>query len=313
VVSWCGGCKALATVDWQPLAGRSITLWPDADNPGREAMVRLSALLLELGCHVAVVLPPGSTEEDWDLVDAPGALGWDLADATWSPAEAQAYLESHCRLVRRPEPAPIHEPPAAAPAPERPGFNPAERGTGLKDGEPFTCLGYDSDGYHYQPRSTGQVMRLSSSAHGGVNLCRLAPLAYWETLYPSKRGVNWTAAASDLFSRQAAIGMFDPDLLRGRGIWWDDSRCVLHLGDRLVVDGHSQPLSTPSPAVSTTSAVQPWWAPVRPSRSAMRRPSWCSRSPSVSIGKCRPPGCCWPAGSRSPRSAAPCAGALTSG
>lgn len=86
-------------------------------------------------------------------------------------------------------------------------------------------------------------MRLSGSAHGGMNLCRLAPLAYWEALYPSKRGVNWTAAASDLFCRQAAVGMFDPDLLRGRGAWWDRGRCVLHLGDRLLIDGQPQPIN----------------------------------------------------------------------
>jgi putative DNA primase/helicase len=88
------------------------------------------------------------------------------------------------------------------------------------------------------------VVRLGSSAHGGVNLCRLAPLAYWETLYPCKRGVNWTAAASDLFCRQALVGMFDPDQLRGRGAWWDRGRCVLHLGDRLVIDGRSQPMTS---------------------------------------------------------------------
>ena len=254
VVSWCGGSQAISSVDWSPLAGRAVNLWPDADASGREAMARLSALLLELGCPVAVVLPPSCTEEDWDLADAPGASGWDLADATWIAAEAQAYLEGHSRTVQLPE----QEPAAAADAadsdatdlptadgPEADRPPPDPRGAAERPGgsEPFVCLGYDSDGYFYQPRSTGQVVRLGSSAHGGVNLCRLAPLAYWETLYPSKRGVNWTAAASDLFCRQAAIGMFDPDLLRGRGIWWDEGRCVLHLGDRLVVDGEPRPIS----------------------------------------------------------------------
>ena len=247
VVSWCGGSQAIASVDWSPLAGRAVSLWPDADASGREAMARLSALLLELGCHVAVVLPPSCTEEDWDLVDAPGASGWDLADATWSAAEAQSYLEGHSRTVQLPEPEADDDhdlQTANGSTTVRPPAGQRSAANSPGGGEPFVCLGYDSDGYFYQPRSTGQVVRLGSSAHGGVNLCRLAPLAYWETLYPNKRGVNWTAAASDLFCRQATIGMFDPDLLRGRGIWWDEGRCVLHLGDRLVVDGEPRPLST---------------------------------------------------------------------
>ena len=112
-------------------------------------------------------------------------------------------------------------------------------------GNPFLCLGYDADSFYYQPQSTGQVMRLPAASHGGMNLCRLAPLAYWETLYPSKSGVNWTAAASDLFSQQAAVGMFDPDSLRGRGAWWERGHSMLHLGDRLVVDGRSQLITEP--------------------------------------------------------------------
>ena len=258
VVSWCGGSQALQTVDWQPLAERAVTLWPDADAAGREAMARLSARLLEQGCAVAVVMPPSCTEEDWDLADAPDADGWDLADADWTAEQAMAHLQRHRRSIERPEP-PSAPPPAAphpittaqvralasAAQPPRPALAPASGRMPAADGEPFACLGYDADGYHYQPRATGQVMRLSASAHGSVNLCRLAPLPYWETLYPSKRGVNWTAAASDLFCRQAAVGIFNPEGLRGRGVWWDRGRCVLHLGDRLVVDSQSQPITTP--------------------------------------------------------------------
>jgi putative DNA primase/helicase len=209
-------------------------------------MASLSALLLQQDCTVAVVIPPSCTEEDWDLADAPGADGWDLADAAWTPAQAQAYLQRHRRPIRRPDPP--AEPQAPSPAAALPSGSTPAAASGVAvavNNEPFQCLGYDSDAYYYQPHATGQVVRLGSSAHGGVNLCRLAPLAYWETLYPCKRGVNWTAAASDLFCRQALVGMFDPDQLRGRGAWWDRGRCVLHLGDRLVIDGHAQPITAP--------------------------------------------------------------------
>ena len=249
VVSWCGGSQALQTVDWHPLAERAVTLWPDADAAGREAMAKLAALLLELDCAVSVVIPPGCTEGDWDLADAPGAEGWDLADADWSCEQAQAHLQRYRRSIARPcaatdAPAAPAEQPDQACAPPA-AVSSAGGSRTAEQQEPFVCLGYDSDSYYYQPRCTGQVMRLSASAHGGVNLCRLAPLPYWETLYPSKRGVNWTAAASDLFSRQAEAGMFNPDGLRGRGVWWDQGRCVLHLGDRLVVDGALQPVTAP--------------------------------------------------------------------
>lgn len=250
VVSWCGGSQALQIVDWKPLADRAVTLWPDADAAGREAMARLAALLLELGASVAVVLPPGCTPDDWDLSDAPGADGWDLADADWSSEQAMAHLQRYRRSIQPPVPA-TPPSPAPAPTPAAPAFRPEALASSAvavapaAHGGPFSCLGYDADGYYYQPQSTGQVMRLSASAHASVNLCRLAPLPYWETLYPSKRGVNWTAAASDLFCRQAAVGIFNPDGLRGRGVWWDRGRCVLHLGDRLVVDGHPQLITTP--------------------------------------------------------------------
>jgi putative DNA primase/helicase len=262
-VGWSNGTAALQAVDWSPLTERAVTLWPDADEPGRQAMARLSVLLLELGCSVHVVLPPISTEEDWDLADAPGAVGWDLADANWTTGEALAYLQQHRRQVL---------PPPSPAAPEVQQIPQAlEAGDGasgeLQDGNaeliareesdaiaepasgrhgrPFTCLGYDADGFYYQPCNTGQVVRLGRGSHTATHLLSLAPIAYWETLYPGRRGPSWVAAASDLFDTQARVGMFDPDRLRGRGAWWDRGRCVLHLGDRLVIDGRSQPITAP--------------------------------------------------------------------
>jgi putative DNA primase/helicase len=209
-VTWASGCKAIDKTDWSPLANRRCTLWPDADDVGHEAMSRLAAKLTDIG---AKQVRHVETQVDWPE-------GWDLADADWTPKEAAAYLS-----VNRSTPI---QPPS-------------------NDSNHFTCLGFDSDGYFYQPHCTGQVIRLSRSSHTGTNLVALAPLSYWETLYPSRTGVNWTSAASSLFQLSSTIGVYNPDRIRGRGAWWDNGRSILHFGDRLIVDGEDLPVSSGIP------------------------------------------------------------------
>ena len=109
----------------------------------------------------------------------------------------------------------------------------------------YACLGFDQDAHYYQPAATGQVMRLGRGSHTSTNLCALAPLAFWESCYPGGRGPNWVAAASSLFQQSAAVGVYSPDRIRGRGAWWDNGRSVLHLGDRLIVDGIEQSVRKP--------------------------------------------------------------------
>jgi putative DNA primase/helicase len=199
----------------------------------------------EQGLKRARQVVKAATEAALPLLHLPAAELWADLPAGGSIDDAPGLIQERISVILRAARA-AHQrlQEAQAPSPSAPPVPEAvpSAATGATD-RPFVCLGFDSDGYYYQPRSTGLVVRLASSSHGGMNLCRLAPLAYWETLFPSKNGVNWTAAASDLFCQQAAVGMFDACNLRGRGAWWDQGRSLLHLGDRLVVDGRSQPIN----------------------------------------------------------------------
>jgi len=225
VTTWPSGCKAINKADWSPLSGRHLTLWPDNDDVGNDAMLKLAALLMQ-------TVKPASIKIITNDPELPE--GWDIADADWTSNQATEYVIAHIEEITdrvqqlQPiddDPLPINtqpdDPPPIKPSP----------------GGYFTCLGFDHDAFYYQPHRTGQVVRLSRSSHTGTNLVALAPLGYWEALYPGKSGPNWTAAASDLFEQQGTIGIYSPDRIRGRGAWWDGGRSVLHLGDRLVVDG----------------------------------------------------------------------------
>jgi putative DNA primase/helicase len=222
-LAWCGGTGGINTVDWQALAGRNVTLWPDADEPGRACMAKVAAKLLPIAASVAIVAPPESASD-----------GWDLADATdWTQRQAINALRKFAKAAEG-----LPKPEPAAPKPE-----PVRVIADLPTSRPFLCLGFDEGVFYYQPRSTGQVVAIARGSHTGTNLVQLAELSYWEALYPSKTGVNWLAAASSLFAEQARVGIFSPDRIRGRGAWWDAGRSVLHLGDRLLIDGTQHPIT----------------------------------------------------------------------
>ena len=233
-ITWPSGCKAIDKADWSPLIGRNCTLWPDADAPGTQAMDKLQAKLLDLGAaQVRIITPPADVPE-----------GWDLADAEWSIAEAGAYLKAN-----RSEPLAITPEPALELVEIKPGV-PTERkkGSGHLPGMPFRCLGFDRNIYFYLPDKACQVTSLTPSQHIKNYLITLAPLDIWADIYgkENEKGqvfIDWTGAADALITACINTGVYDPSRIRGRGTWFDDSRVILHLGGRLVIDGTSSEIT----------------------------------------------------------------------
>jgi putative DNA primase/helicase len=75
VVTWPGGCNAVAKADWSPLAAKSVAIWPDADESGTKAALAVADCLAKIGCIVKIVEPPDDVVSGWDLADA-DAEGW---------------------------------------------------------------------------------------------------------------------------------------------------------------------------------------------------------------------------------------------
>jgi hypothetical protein len=81
---WSGGADGIKHSDWTPLRGRSVTLWADHDAPGMKAMNEAGATLLQLGCRIRHV----EHDPEWPKA-------WDVADADWTPTQADEYLTQH--------------------------------------------------------------------------------------------------------------------------------------------------------------------------------------------------------------------------
>lgn len=103
---------------------------------------------------------------------------------------------------------------------------------------PFQCLGHDRGRFFVYTTEGRQVLSMSAkdlSSHG--ELMKLGRLAWFEANYPGREAFNARQAANEIMRACYKRGVFAPDVLRGRGVWLDDGRRVVHLGDHLLVDG----------------------------------------------------------------------------
>jgi len=74
VMTWPGGAKALNKVDWKPIYGRNILIWPDADVAGLEASKAIANILMPNCPQVKIIIT--NKDNGWDAADAL-AEGWD--------------------------------------------------------------------------------------------------------------------------------------------------------------------------------------------------------------------------------------------
>lgn len=281
VTTWAGGSKAIGKADWSALAGRKVVCWPDCDSkrdqrtgawrayqdqPGMWAMLGLAKTVEESGgqARIVAVPYPGELEDGWDLADAE-AEGWDQERVLTFIRE---HLFTRQQISEMPAHAPGQEP---EPEPETANDNapppldgppldayddmpPADDCESVNDrspndepaGEPFRILGWDRGTAFYLPDGFRQVVALRATEHKALNLMQIAPLSYWQSTFPSEKRsgdkVDWPLAAESLIRRAQRAGLWDSDLIRGRGAWWDSGKAAVHLGDRVVIDGQAYSL-----------------------------------------------------------------------
>jgi RecA-family ATPase len=69
VVTSPAGAKGAKKVDWTPLQGREVVIWPDHDAPGMEYAAEVHTQLKALGVTARVVDVPPTYPAKWDLAD----------------------------------------------------------------------------------------------------------------------------------------------------------------------------------------------------------------------------------------------------
>jgi predicted P-loop ATPase len=87
VMTWPGGAGAVDKIDWKPLEGRRVLLWPDADDPGTRAMLLIASKIAPMTQEIKILNPqakPNPKADGWDAADATKE-GWNQSDViTWA-------------------------------------------------------------------------------------------------------------------------------------------------------------------------------------------------------------------------------------
>ena len=275
VVTWPGGCKAVRLADWSLLAGRKVVGWPDCDSqvdkktgqvkpyseqPGMRAMLEIEQHVAQHGASMRIVAVP---------VPGAWANGYDLADAEaegWNRDQVLAYIKEHIATpeqIRERDQETAPTPEAEPELPQYDGMPPMPEYDGPDDyahGQapdqpparapeqaPFRILGWARNVGYYLPDGARQVVELTASQHTKLNLLALAPITYWQDNFTAddKRSgdkVQWDYAADCLMRKAQAKGLFDADLIRGRGAWWERGRWAVHGGDKVIINGQAYDL-----------------------------------------------------------------------
>jgi hypothetical protein len=80
-ITWPGGSKAVNKANWSVLKNYDVFMWPDADEPGKKAVLAVQKKCAEAGVKTfRVIQPPEGVKSGWDLADA-AEEGWDAGQA----------------------------------------------------------------------------------------------------------------------------------------------------------------------------------------------------------------------------------------
>lgn len=224
VVATCnpGGAGKWQSNYTDALTGRDVLILPDNDTPGEDHAEIVARSLYGRAKSIRIIRLPGLAPKG-DVSD------WIAAGGT---RDDLVRLRNDARLY---EPLSDRGPDVVDDAPDH------------DDETAFRPLGFNNGIYYYLALGTQQVTALTPSAHTKPNLNAIAHPNYWQREFSGRNGPDYEQAGATMMWMCHSKGIFSPEIMRGRGAWYDQGRIILHMGDIVYVDkAPTAPVRVPS-------------------------------------------------------------------
>jgi putative DNA primase/helicase len=193
VVSWIGGSNAVNKADWSVLQGYDIVIWRDNDDAG----VDVENYLMEV-FEEAKYIDVSILEEKQDIADVKNPLSF-----------INNYINSRKTALEDIEDA----------------WDESQ-----KIDEPFDFLGFYEGGHYFLLKNNNIIETIPRTGMSKTRLFHIAPLSWWQIAFPQRNGVNWDSAIDYIIQESLLKGFFNPDMIRGVGIWKEKDRVIINDG-----------------------------------------------------------------------------------
>lgn len=263
IVTWQAGGANVAHTNWAPLEGRELVVWPDADIQGYAAAAAILARFPAAHCINVLNENVGDDAADimvgdpHDWMSARHTDAYHILDTIAACKHAGVKMEGKLPAAewiaknQPPRPQTQEDPPTD----DAPHWEPDSGGPGAGDDggtrhagtarepdrEGVIPLGHDRGSYFYYSISGKQVHGVTAANHTKNTFASMASIAHFWQRNPmwmnGKQEVKWDEVTDHMMGQCRAVGIFNPDRLRGRGAWLDEGRSVLHVGNEVILDG----------------------------------------------------------------------------
>ena len=220
VLAWCGGVEGSKYTNFEPVNNYAVPtyFWPDPPEKGGDKPIEI----LQKSIHNIKILElPVDIEGEFDIAYA--------LEQGWTDEQVKDFI-----FPTPPDVIAPWEPPAQVDI--------------SSNTAPFKCLGYDDSKYYFFSHIELQIIsRTPATLKEEMHLLQLAPRDWWQDTVLDgnefKAGV-FSFCAEWAINQCRKKGIYNPEKIRGRGAWIDDSRIVIHTGDELIVDGERKTIAT---------------------------------------------------------------------
>lgn len=216
-VSWSSGAASTGKSDFSPLTdaakeGRAL-MWPDADKQ-LDKDGKLLSWTKQPGMKAALAIAnrlPGLKVLDVEVL-ADVKDGYDIADFIDEGSDPLQVIDG-----------PLYSSAVATPDDD-------------EAAQFFRFLGYTDTHYWFLNQAKRSTQTIPVGSFNGSKLQELAPLAWWGVMgmITDREGIKVPIAQDYIVNKQKAVGRYDPDILRGAGVWNDDGEIIINDGRRIV-------------------------------------------------------------------------------